>query len=636
MHQVDRGGESEPVGDLGTDSARAFYFGSGGRTLFAWLHSPSSPSHGNFGVVICNPFGYESICAHRGVRRFAEVIAAEGIWVLRFDYTSTGDSSDVAEASDLLPLWIEDILAATEELKSRAGVTCVCLLGIRLGALLATLAAEKLESLNSLLLIGPVISGRKFVQELRTTRLAGVAPAGAGRDVETEEAAGGVEAGGFFLSSATLSSLVSVDLSSRNPPVARSMLIIDHDKLPVSRRWMESLADTPLEIEYQTLPGMIEMVLTAPQDGAPAEAMILASRQWLRKQSQATAFARTPSGPVKAEISSPVLHLQDPRYPEMPIVERPIWIDAVAPLFGVLSEPPHDEKRRAAVILLNAGADFHIGASRMYVSLARRWARSGYYVLRLDLAGIGDSATRPGNRDDEVFPQEAIDDVRAAIEFLRSRYAINQISLAGLCSGAYHALRAAAVGVEINRILMVNPKNYFWKKGMTLQQLQMAQVVHNPTLYPRRLLSLQAWRRVLTGQVNLLRIGAVYLQRARLTGESTFRDLARHLHIRLPEDLGWELERIAAHGIRMILLFAPGEPGIALLRLQAGSVVARLKNQCRVLIVGSGDHIFSRRGPRSVMENVLSQELFSGVESSAARGESPRPASVRRQRALPP
>jgi pimeloyl-ACP methyl ester carboxylesterase len=267
----------------------------------------------------------------------------------------------------------------------------------------------------------------------------------------------------------------------------------------------------------------------------------------------------------------------------------------------------------------------------MYVSLARRWARRGYFVLRLDLAGIGDSATRSGHVHDEVFPDEAIDDIRVAIEFIRSRYAIVDTTLVGLCSGAYHALRAAAVGLSVNRILMVNPQNYFWKKGMTLGQIQLAEVVHNPGLYRQRMVSVRAWLRIFTGQVNVMRIAAIYLQRLRLAGESILRDLARRFRIRLPHDLGWELEKIVADGIRVTFVFARGEPGIALLKLQAGSTVSRLGDRCHVRIVDSGDHIFSRREPRSIMENVLSEELFACADAAAETTEPRRPSHPLRQ-----
>src|SRR5258708_24844882 len=120
--------------------------------------------------------------------------------------------------------------------------------------------------------------------------------------------------------------------------------------------------------------------------------------------------------------------------PEVVRTERPVFFGADALLFGIVTQPPADEIRRRAVILLNAGADHHIGASRLYVSMARRWAQHGYVVLRMDLGGVGDSGTRPGRAEDDVFPQEAIDDIRAAIELLRSSYGIRDVTRAGLCS----------------------------------------------------------------------------------------------------------------------------------------------------------------------------------------------------------
>jgi hypothetical protein len=208
---------------------------------------------------------------------------------------------------------------------------------------------------------------------------------------------------------------------------------------------------------------------------------------------------------------------------------------------------------------------------------------------------------------------------------MRSRYGIVEVTLAGLCSGAYHALRAAAQGVSVSRILLVNPQNYFWKKGMTLDQVQLAEVVHNPGLYRRRMFTLHAWRRMFTGRVNLVRIAAIYFHRLRLSGEAVLRRCAHRLHVRLPSDLGWELQKIVANGIRVTFLFAKGEPGIPLLELQAGSMVSKLGDRCRVRIVDSGDHIFSRRAPRSIMENVLSEELFDRAADQRGAAYSSRP-----------
>jgi hypothetical protein len=176
-------------------------------------------------------------------------------------------------------------------------------------------------------------------------------------------------------------------------------------------------------------------------------------------------------------------------------------------------------------------------------------------------------------------------------------------------------LRAAVAGLPVTRILMVNPQNYFWRPGESLQGVQLAEVVHNPGLYRERVFSLDAWKRMLTGQVNIQRIVKIYLQRPLLEAESTLRDIARRLHIRLPNDLGSELEGIVARGVRLVFVFARGEPGLELLRVQAGNSVKRLAARCHIHILESGDHVFTRRGPRAVMERIVSGELFAKPES---------------------
>ena len=49
-----------------------------------------------------------------------------------------------------------------------------------------------------------------------------------------------------------------------------------------------------------------------------------------------------------------------------------------------------------------------------------------------------------------------------------------------------------------------------------------------------------------------LRIVKIFVQRPMLTLESELRNLLRRLRIRLPHDLGWELEEIVARGIQIV------------------------------------------------------------------------------------
>ena len=231
-------------------------------------------------------------------------------------------------------------------------------------------------------------------------------------------------------------------------------------------------------------------------------------------------------------------------------------------------------------------------------------------MLRMDLAGLGDSATRPGQPDNEVFPPAALEDVRTALDFVARHYDAREVALGGLCSAAYHALRAAVAGLPVHRLLMVNPQNFVWDEDQMSSDLPPAEVVRDVGGYRERVFSAAAWKRLLGGQVNVWRIVRVYLHRVRIAVESAARNAARALHIRLPHDLGSELEEIAARGIRVVFVFARGDPGVELLRIQGGSAVRRLGDRCHVHIVDSADHTFTQSRARAVLEQTLSDELF--------------------------
>jgi alpha-beta hydrolase superfamily lysophospholipase len=600
-------------------SAVPLYFASAEHQLFAWLHPPAVQVPASVGVVICKPFGYEALCAHRSVRAFAETAAGLGVPALRFDYSGTGDSADMSPGTDQLEVWLRDVAAAVSALRRHTGVERVCLLGFRLGALLSTLAAARGAAVDALILVAPVLSGRRYLRELRTTELAAAlavaAPdAGTADDVQATSA-GSMEINGYPLSAATIAQLSQIDLTTLAERPAGDILVIDRSDLPLACGWTEMLTRLGVRTHYLALPGFAEMAMRAPHLAMVPRAMLAATRDWLsRLQSGAPAGAtvRDESRPGNSAPPRPAAVLPLPRNgdtSDVPASERPVWLASEPNLFGIVTEPAPSEMRRGAVILLNSGADHHIGASRMHVSLARRWARHGYVVLRMDLAGVGDSETRPGRPDGDVFPPAALEDVRGAIDFVRRHYGLPDLALGGLCSAAYHALRAAVAGMPVNRILMVNPQSFSWKEGMGLGDLKLADVVRELPAYRER----EFWKRLLRRQINLraaARVVRVHVHRVRIGVESAVRDAARRLHIRLPRDLGWELGEITARGVSVVLVFAGGDPGIELLRIQGGSAVKRLGDRCRVHIIDSADHTFTQSGTRAALEQVLCDELF--------------------------
>jgi pimeloyl-ACP methyl ester carboxylesterase len=600
----------------------AIYFDSSGRTLYAWLHRAEARPVRDFGLVICKPFGYEAICSHRSVRALAETAAAWGIPTIRFDYCGTGDSAEIDPDEDQIDIWTDDVVAAADELRRRTGVSNVGFVGIRLGALLALRAAPRAGVVPCLILVAPVLNGRKYLRELRTTRLAamlGSESLGREGDTETEPsvlAPGALEVTGFLISAATVATLEQIDVIRADLAPEIAMLVIDGESLPVSRHWVADLLKMSRPVTYKTESGLVQMLATAPQFAEVPHHLIETVFDWVRSivdrngnrlLTKPADEATNLGAPQLLEIRS--LPLPDPRY-----AEHPVRFGVEARLFGIVTACVGASRRVPAIILLNAGADYHVGASGMYVAFARRWVRYGYLVLRMDLAGLGDSQTRTGQSDDDVFPPDAMDDVNAAIEFLRGTYDVSSITVAGLCSGAYHALRAGTAGLPVSRILMINPQNYYWNDGMELGDIQAAELVRNPSLYRSRLFSYAGWGRLLAGQVNVSYILKIFFNRIWLDLTSKARQLARFLHIRLTNDLGWELQRLARRGVKLVFFFAKDEPGLGLLRIQAGNILEKIEDQCRIVVLPSGDHVFSKYGDRSRLNLVMDEELINDHE----------------------
>jgi alpha-beta hydrolase superfamily lysophospholipase len=600
---------------------QALYFNAGGRQLFGWLHYPITGGYSDLGIVVCNAFGFEAICSHRGMRGFAQVAAASGFPVLRFDYSGTGDSEDIDPESDQIELWVRDVRSAVAEIRQRAGVVRVCLVGVRIGALIASLAADEATRVDSLIMISPVVSGRRYVRELRNTQLASSLWANTQSTKESDassiqgDGAPTLEASGFLLSSKTISSLSQADLSAIETVTDRRILIFDDSTLPAAKAWSEKLAALGVEVKYTVSPEVHPMIRKMPHLAIVPHAMFTTACEWLLKSTQTHASARDDTGEYSHQpaicTTEPIMTIPGHQSGHRAsVTERPVLIEGDGVLFGVITEPPKGENGYPAVILLNAGATYHVGTNRMYVSLARRWARKGCIVLRLDLSGVGDSAAQSGESDNNVFPRGALDDVKRAIDFLRGHYAVTEIALMGLCSGAYHAIHAAAAGLPVSRLLAVNLQDYFSTDDPMDAEIHLKEVMQAPTVYRGRLLSYRSWKKLLTGGADVGRILRVNTRRASFAIEEISRNYARRLGIRLPRDLGWELERIIARGVQVAFVFSSGEPGLDTLRLQAGSALGRLGEHCHIHIVNNSDHVFSDIRRRSELEQILTKELF--------------------------
>lgn len=554
--------------------AEAGYFGPPERARFGWLHRPATSAR--VGVVIVPPFGYEAVCAARSLRHLADDAARAGLIALRFDPDGTGDSA----GDDLDPARLEHWLDSIDDacaLVRRAGAERIVLAGVRLGALLAATCAARRDDIAGVVAIAAVPTGKALLREGSALQLAlGLAPPPPGAEMREREVVG------FAISDETWEAIGALDMKASTRAPAPRMLLIDRDDRPPNDAWAAHLRALPVEVTQLRLPGYVDMTLDPHRTVVPT-AIIEATVAFARS------FASGGDAPAPME---PVLRKSmSMRRGAADVREEAVWLDPH--LFAIAARPAAAPTR--AVILLNAGAVGRIGPNRLYAELCRRFAEEGALAIRCDLSGIGDSLPREGENENVVYHGRAIDDVAAAVRWAQAAGA-REIVVAGLCSGAYHALRAALAGLPIDTIVVINPLTFHYVPGAPLD-VAAFRITADAARYRKSVTSGASWRKLLRGEVKLSRIATVLWHSVRGRVVNTAKNVLRALHVPLRDDLGSELETLARRGVAIRFVFADEDPGRAMLHDEGGPVVERLAARGKLAIrtIEGADHTFTPR-----------------------------------------
>ena len=128
-------------------------------------------------------------------------------------------------------------------------------------------------------------------------------------------------------------------------------------------------------------------------------------------------------------------------------------------LVGVLTRASGNS--RGTVVWLDSGSEPHVGPGRAWVEYSRELASSGFTSMRVDFSGWGESPDR-GHAPGRPYDQHGVAEVGEVVGALRE-LGHRRIVLAGLCAGAWIALRAALT-VEVDGVVAINPQMY-WQPG---------------------------------------------------------------------------------------------------------------------------------------------------------------------------
>ena len=137
---------------------KTFFFAND--ELYARLHEPSQAQSPRGAVLLCNSIFTEANNIAWGYHRLASLLAAEGYYVLRFDYFGCGNSwGDDEDGSP--ERWQQDIATAAQKLIEVSGFKELSIVGFRYGATLA--ASLSNVTVDKFILWEPVISSREYI-----------------------------------------------------------------------------------------------------------------------------------------------------------------------------------------------------------------------------------------------------------------------------------------------------------------------------------------------------------------------------------------------------------------------------------------------------------------------------------------
>ena len=549
-----------------------------GHTCLAWWHAPAAAVRTQpelpLAVVLASSWGEEDIVAYDGQRALAIALAEGGLGTLRFEWPDTGDSSAPTGTTT-----IADALAAFDA-AARKALACsgherLAFVGLRLGALLAAHAATARADVDALVALMPVSGGRAFVREQAVRQ--GDVPAQALARLPGalfDPAQLPVSLGGFALSVRRLEALSALKWPTVATTSVLEALLLWPPQVP-GRAAADALARMGMRVR--------EWVHEDPS----GERAVGETVRWLQERArdatvthgvravEGFGVADPANGRTHAALGAARLEAATVAVLALSAADAPVWMclreghaavrerviridDARGPaLVGVLGERDPGDARvdagapRQGILLLSSDRARRVGPHRLWVPWARHRAALGDAVLRLDAAGVGDSAAP------DCDDSRAVADIARALAWLRREQGVDACTVVGVGSGASHAWRAALGDVDLQTIVAVDPTALRWPP--------------------------HGWPAPAADTSNAL------VARARLALRRRARGVSRLLRRPVEAEQAAALARARARGVSLNIVSSCSDGGLALMRDALGRRAPALVRDGHVTVCGIAD-----------------------------------------------
>lgn len=129
--------------------------------LYAVRYQPRSVRK-EHAILFAHSLGHEYVRGHRNLQQLAMALCERGFDVIRFDYLGTGDSDGLCEEVNAETMG-SDLVNVRRHIMDQANVRSVSLIGLRLGA---TVATHYRDAFQAMVIWDPVPSGKAFLELL--------------------------------------------------------------------------------------------------------------------------------------------------------------------------------------------------------------------------------------------------------------------------------------------------------------------------------------------------------------------------------------------------------------------------------------------------------------------------------------
>ena len=550
--------------------------------VFSWIHLPKNKEISKMGIVICNPLGYEYSHTHRTIRHLSDNLACSGYANIRFDYHGTGDSFSDLFTPERIKTFIENIDTAIQELKQKTGVTEICLIGLRMGA---TLAASycSIKSVDKLILWSPFIKGRTYVREMQALEKLASHTSGENTDI--------IDSGGFIITDETANELSSINLLKQEYHINKSILVIERDDLQKNNKLLSALENNNInDIDHHLMPGYIEM-MEEPQFTVVPQLTINKILSWLSSEDITDKKFETSYNPDTCNLVT--------KKPDIKLVEE-ICYDPEDKLMGILSyhSELNKDNSKPLVILTNSGSVHRVGPNRVYVQLARSLALEGFPVLRFDLSNLGDSVLGKPDNENSPYSDYALQDIAIILNLMKNKYKFKSFIISGICSGAHNAFHAGLTlssTFNIKETIIINPLRFYSDGYSNQRTTPTYQVERDSQQYSESLFSVDKWKKMLSGKVDLIYLLNFIYQKTQKKIFCGLFTLAEKIGLYSGSQLTKDLKEYISHNIKISFFIASRDPGKKLLMNESKITVnAMIKSKkLNIYEINNADHTFS-------------------------------------------